>query len=67
MCKNQELANALSEQYHNNGGEQKFEDEKYSLNHLIIQSINLGIGICALIYFLYLRRKINMEKSVNII
>ena len=67
MCINQKLANDLSIQNSNNGGERKFEDEMYSFKHLIIQSVNLGIGICVIIYFLYLRRKINIEKRANII
>lgn len=67
MCRNQELATSLSEQYQNNGGQQKFLDKKYSFNHTIMQSINLGIGICGIIYYIILRRRLNLQTSKNII
>ena len=67
MCRNQELANSLKTQFQNNGGEQKFEDYKYSFNNMLLQTINLGIGACGIIYYIYLRRKTNLQKNINII
>lgn len=60
MCKNKELAESLSIQFQNNGGPQKFGDLQYSFRNSLLKSINLGLGICSLMYFIYSRRNINM-------
>lgn len=63
MCKNQELAQSLATEYNNNGGDVKFVDFQNAYYSYLVKSVNLGIGICILLYII-LRKRITTPSRI---
>jgi hypothetical protein len=61
LCKNQSLVNSLSLEYNNNGSIQKYKDDKYNYYNYLMNIVNLGIGISAMIYLIIIRRQANIS------
>ena len=52
MCINKKLADSLTSQYNNDGGDVKYMDFQKSYYTYLIKSVNLGIGIIVLLYLM---------------
>lgn len=56
ICTNKNLAESLKLEYNNNGGIQKYNDYKYSYYNYILNSLNLTVGILAIISLIFYER-----------
>jgi len=54
MCKNEKFANSIKNTNHNEyeGEQEKYADDTHSYQNYFLKTVNLGIGIGALIYLM---------------
>lgn len=52
LCINKELAQSLVLETNNDGGSEKNSDNNYAYNNYLFKAVNLGIGICVILYLI---------------
>ena len=65
LCINQQVAQSLVLQNSNDGGIEKYFNNKQSYYNYALKTANLGIGICAILYLMLFRNKTSFIKPPN--
>jgi hypothetical protein len=64
LCINKELAQSLVLENSNDGGKERYFDNNHTYYNYILKTVNLGMGICIILYLMLFRRKTSASKQI---